>query len=171
MNTELLTQGLIAGPTVDDVIAGADTSDFRELIGHDKARRLFDYWCRLLREHGLQMKPAFDPLEVPALLPSIYIEEWDAEAGQSRMRLMGEELKAQWNEDVIGLRIDDYVRGDVNALWKRSDQVVYFDGRAALLAYNMEYQDREHCTLIDLTLPMNDSKGNKFAIGYIWELA
>ncbi len=171
MNSELLAQGLVPGPSVDELLAGGDTTGFRSLIGNDNARQLFDYWCRLLREHGLAMKPAFDPLEVPALLPSIYIEEWDPQAQQSRMRLMGEDLKAQWDEEVIGLRTDDYVKGDVNTLWKHSDQMVYFDRRTAILAYSMEYQDRAHCTLVDLTLPMNDGEGNKFAIGYIWELA
>lgn len=171
MNSELLAQRLILGPSVDEILADADTADFRRLLDNDNALRLFDYWCRLLRHHGLALKPAFDPLEVPALLPSIYIEEWDPVERQSRMRLMGEDLKEQWDEGVIGLRTDDYVKGDVNALWKRSDQVVYFDRRTALLAYNMEYQDRAHCTLTDLTLPMNDGEGNKFAIGYIWKLA
>lgn len=169
MNTQLLAEGLIAGPSVREILEGADTTAFRNLIGNDKARQLFDYWCRLLRDHGLAMKAEFDPLEVPRLLPSIYIEEWDPAERQSRMRLMGEDLKAQWDEDVIGLRTDDYVKGDVNALWKRSDQVVYFEQRTALLAYNMEYLDRDHCTLIDLTLPMDDRRGRKFAIGYIWQ--
>ncbi|WP_193367290.1 PAS domain-containing protein [Pelagibius marinus] len=171
MNTEILARGLIPGPSVDEILADTDTSHFRSLIDNDKALQLFEYWCRLLHYHGLALKPAFDPLEVPALLPSIYIEEWDPEAQQSRMRLMGEDLKARWDEEVIGLRTDDYVKGDVNALWKRSDQVVYFEKRTAILAYSMEYLDRAHCTLIDLTLPMNDDKGNRFAIGYIWELA
>lgn len=170
MNAQLLAEGLITGPSVGEILAGADTTDFQRLIDSDKGRQLFDYWYRLLHEHGLAMKAAFDPLEVPRLLPSIYIEEWDPAVRQSRMRLMGEDLKAQWNEDVIGLRTDDYVKGDVNALWKRSDQVVYFEQRAALLAYNMEYLDRDHCTLIDLTLPMDDRQGGKFAIGYIWPL-
>lgn len=169
MNAQLLAERLIAGPSAGDILAGADTTAFRDLIGNAKARQLFDYWCRLLRAHGLAMKAEFDPLEVPRLLPRIYIEEWDPVEGQSRMRLMGETLKAQWNEDVTGLRTDDYVRGDVNALWKRSDQVVYFEQRVVLLAYNMEYLNRDHCTLIDLTLPMDDRQGRKFAIGYIWE--
>ena len=170
MTSELLEQGLIPGPTADAILAGADTSGFRDLIENEEARRLFDYWCALLREHGLVMKQAFDPLEVPRLLPKIYIEEWDPEIRQSRMRLIGESLKARWNEDIIGLATDDHVKGDVNDLWKRSDHVVHFEQRVALLAYSMEYLDRPHITLIDLSLPMQDHAGNRYAIGYIWEL-
>jgi hypothetical protein len=169
MNSELFAQGLIAGPSTAEILAGTDTTEFRSLIGNAKARQLFDYWVRLLRERGLAMKQDFDPVEVPSLLSNIYIEEWDPEERQSRMRLMGEGLKAQWDADVIGLRTDDYISGNVNALWKRSDQVVYFDQRVAVLAYDMEYQDRPHCTLVDLALPMEDRHGNKFAIGYIWQ--
>ncbi|MEO3428357.1 PAS domain-containing protein [Pelagibius sp. CAU 1746] len=169
MNSDLLAPGLIPGPSVEDILAGADTTEFRRLVGNDSALQLFNYWSRLLREHGLAMKQQFDPLEVPALLSNIYIEEWDPEERQSRMRLMGEDLKAVWNEDVIGLRTDDFVRGDVNALWKQSDRIVYFENRTAILAYNMEYLDRPHCVLRDLTLPMQDHQGNRFAIGYIWQ--
>ncbi len=145
--------------------------EFQKLIGNANARRLFDYWSRLLKEHGLAMKQAFDPTEVPALLSNIYIEEWDPAERQSRMRLMGEGLKAKWNEDVVGQRTDDHVKGEANALWKRSDQVVYFEQRPTVLAYDMAYKNRRHCTLIDLALPMEDRQANKFAIGYIWELA
>ena len=60
------------------------------------------------------------------------------------------------------------MHGSVNELWKQSDQIVYFDRCTVLLAYNMAYIDRPHCTLIDLALPMNDDAGSKFALGYIW---
>src|SRR3546814_6278013 len=89
-------------------------------------------WCRLLREHGLRLKAAFDPTAVPRALSNIYLEEYDAERRQGRMRLMGETLKAQWRDSVVGLCTDDYVSGSVAELWKQSDTVVYFQqiGRA-----------------------------------------
>src|SRR3546814_6162628 len=80
------------------------------------------------------------------------------------MRLMGETLKAQWRDSVVGLCTDDYVSGSVAALWKESDTVVYFGRRAAILTYNLKYIDRAHVTLIDLALPMDDESGKKFAI-------
>src|SRR3546814_4217427 len=58
------------------------------------------------------------------------------------MRLMGETLKAQWRDSVVGLCTDDYVSGSVAALWKESDTVVYFGRRAAILTYNLKYIDR-----------------------------
>jgi hypothetical protein len=130
---------------------------------------LFDYWSRALGEHGLAMKSHFDATQIPAALSNIYMEEYDVEREQSRMRLMGETLKSQWADSVVGLCTDDYVSGSANELWKRSDRVVYFDRCAAILTYNLEYIDRPHCTLIDLALPMDDEDGNKFSIGYAWE--
>ncbi|MFN4764707.1 hypothetical protein ACKGJN_16385, partial [Gillisia sp. Q332] len=96
----------------------------------------------------------------------IYLEEYDAAHQQSRMRLMGETLKAQWSGSVVGLVTDDYVTGSINALWKQSDQLVYFEKRAAILIYSLKYIDRSHCTLIDLALPMDDAEGKMFAIGH-----
>src|SRR3546814_983434 len=81
------------------------------------------------------------------------------------MRLKGETLKAQWRNGVVGLCTDDYVSGSVAELWKQADTIVYFDRRAAILTYNLEYIDRAHVTLIDLALPMDDASGKKFAIG------
>jgi len=161
--------GLFVGPHVDDVLAGADLSGFRARLSDAGALALFDYWCELLRTQGLRMKAAFDPTAVPRALANIYLEEYDAERKQSRMRLMGESLKAQWRNSVVGLCTDDYVSGSVAALWKQSDSVVYFDRRAAIITYDLEYIDRAHVTLIDLALPMDDAEGKKFAIGCAWQ--
>src|SRR3546814_8492573 len=90
------------------------------------------------------MKAAVDPTRVPHALANIYLEEYDAERQQSRMRLMGETLKPQWRDSVVGLCTDDYVSGSVAALWKESDTVVYFGRRAAILTYNLKYIDRAH---------------------------
>jgi len=169
MTSELPAQGLIAGPSVDDIRSGADVSAFRRLLSDPAAGALFDYWRRLARRHGVAIKTLFDVTEIPHTLPSIYLEEYDAEHQQSRMRLMGETLKAQWANSVVGLVTDEYVSGDVNTLWKQSDQLVYFEKRAAILVYNLEYIDRSHCTLIDLALPMDDENGEMFAIGYAWQ--
>jgi len=169
MTSDLPAQGLISGPTVEEVLAGADFAAFRGLLTNAGAQVLFDYWCRLVRENGVAIKHLFDATEVPSALSSIYLEEYDAEHQQSRMRLMGETLKAQWSGSVVGLVTDEYVTGSVNALWKQSDQLVYFEKRAAILIYSLEYIDRSHCTLIDLALPMDDAEGKKFAIGYAWQ--
>lgn len=160
--------GLFVGPHIDEVLEGADLAAFRARLTNAGALALFDYWCRLLRAHGLRMKPAFDPVEVPRALPNIYLEEYDLERKQGRMRLMGETLKAQWRDSVVGLCTDDYVSGSVAELWKQSDAVVYFERRAAILTYNLEYIDRAHVTLIDLALPLDDEHGKKFAIGCAW---
>lgn len=169
MTSDLPARGLISGPSVEELLAGTDIAAFRRLLTNEGAQALLDYWCRLVRENGVAIKRLFDPTEVPNALSSIYLEEYDKEHQQSRMRLMGETLKAQWSGSVVGLVTDEYVTGDVNALWKQSDRLVYFEKRAAILIYSLEYIDRSHCTLIDLALPMDDAGGKMFAIGYAWQ--
>ena len=160
--------GLFVGPHIEEVLAGADLAGFRARLTDAGGLALFDYWCGLLRAHGLAMKAAFDPTAVARTLANIYLEEYDSGRQQSRMRLMGETLKAQWRDSVVGLCTDDYVTGSVAELWKQSDAVVYFDRRAAILTYNLKYIDRAHVTLIDLALPMDDASGRKFTIGCAW---
>lgn len=162
--------GLVVGPSVDEVTAGANLSAFRAQLDNEGAHTLFDYWCRLIRAHGVRMKHLLDVTEIPRALTIIYMEEYDTERQQSRMRLMGETLRAQWHDSVVGLCTDDYVSGSINALWKQSDQVVYFEQRAAILTYDLEYIDRPHCTLVDLALPMDDQDGKKFCIGCAWQI-
>src|SRR3546814_19511050 len=110
------------------------------------------------------MKAAFDPTRVPHALANIYLEEYDAERQQSRMRLMGETLQAQWRDSVVGLCTDDYVSGSVAALWKESDTVVSFGRRAAILHYNLKYLDRAHVTLIDHALHLAAESGKTLAL-------
>lgn len=164
-------EGLILGPSVDDILNARDLTTFRARLTDAGALLLFDYWCQLLLEHGSVIKPHFDVTQVPSALSNIYMEEYDVERQQSRMRLMGDTLNSQWAERVVGLCTDDYVRGATAELWKASDKAVYFQHRAAILNYDLTYIDRPHCTLVDLALPMDDTGGRKFCIGYAWQKA
>src|SRR3546814_4652454 len=69
--------GLFVGPHIEEVLSGADLTDFCAGLTDNGARALFDYWFGLLREHGLGMKAAFDPPRVPHALANIYLEEYD----------------------------------------------------------------------------------------------
>jgi hypothetical protein len=163
------SENLFVGPSVEEILGGQDLAAFSARLADPNARLLFDYWCRLLREHGLAMKPHFDVTQIPSTLSNIYMEEYDVERRQSRMRLMGETLNSQWAERVVGLCTDDYVSGATAELWKASDKAVYFERHVAILTYDLKYIHRPHCTLIDLALPMDDQDGNKFCIGYAWQ--
>ena len=66
MTSELPAQGLIAGPSVADIRAGADTSTFEGWLTDPAALTLFDYWCRLVHQHGTVIKKIFDPAEISA---------------------------------------------------------------------------------------------------------
>src|SRR3546814_6091253 len=134
-------------------------SGCRARLTDEGALALFDYWCRLLREHGLRLKAAFDPTAVPRALSNIYLEEYDADRRQSRMRLMGETLKAKWRNSVDGLCTDDYVSGSVAELWKQADTIVCFERRMAILTYTLEYIDRAHVTFTDTARPVDDESG------------
>src|SRR3546814_7526825 len=82
--------GLFVGPHFEEVLSGVDLSGFRTRLTDEGALALFDYWCRLLREHGLRLKAAFDPTAVPRALSHIYLEEYHPARRQGRMRLMGD---------------------------------------------------------------------------------
>src|SRR3546814_16251428 len=103
--------GLFVGPHFEEVLSGVDLSGFRTRLTDEGALALFDYWCRLLREHGLRLKAAFDPTAVPRALSNTYLEEYDAERRPGRMRPMGETLNATRTARRGGRGTEQHARG------------------------------------------------------------
>ena len=171
MNSFIPNNGLVPGPTVSELAQGAKPDAFRTLFQGTAATALFDYWLEFVRDGGIPHKRRFDPLRVPKLLSRMYIEEWEPNRRQSRFRLMGEELRLYFDEGAVGLCTSDHVSGSVADLWDESDQLVYFERRPVLLAYDFSFRDRPHITVADLSLPFVGDGEDAFAIGYIWETA
>lgn len=142
--------------------------NFRAAVADDGAMRLFDYWTGLVAEHGLAIKAMVDPVAVPDLLPRIYIEEWDAELGQSRMRLTGEFLRDLAGVNLLGLPVEKHAAPEALAVWQECDRLNFTEQRATLSYYSLAHFEKDHRWVWDLSLPMSDENGARFTLGYVW---
>lgn len=162
--------GFVAAPRFDHGDDPAVMNSFRERLADVGARRLLDYWLTLVAEHGLSVKALFDPVRVPDLLASLYIEEWDHATAQSRIRMTGERVRTAWGGDgIIGHTVDQQVQGEVNALWKECDRLNFTEQRATLSLYDLTHRNRGHRWLCDLALPMSNASAERFVLGYLWD--
>ncbi len=161
--------GLIAAPPFGAGDDPAVLSDFRARIGDAGGRRVFDYYTGLVARHGLAVKEHFDPLSLPDLLPALYIEEWDAAAEQSRIKLAGEFIRDMGSGGIVGRKVDDRTEGAINALWKQCDRLNFIEQRATLALYHLDHRDLDFRWVYDLALPVTNRRGERFTIGYAWD--
>lgn len=162
------TAGLIAGPRFD---VGQDANAlavFRARLTHSGAKQLLDYWAGLVSQHGTAIKHLIDPSAIPRLLPSIYLEEWDESAGQSRIRLAGEAIRNLSGDRIVGLSVDEYADRAVANLWKECDRINFQDRAPSLSHYNLARFLNDRRWVWDLSLPLSDTAGKRFVIGYVW---
>src|SRR6185436_4847415 len=73
------------------------------LVNDPGLRALYAYWRALgARDGGLPRLQSFDPLNLPRLLPNIWILEVAADSHRFRMRLAGENINAIYGHNVGG---------------------------------------------------------------------
>jgi hypothetical protein len=160
---------LIKGPSFAAGLPEAATIEaFRSEIFKADAIFLFDYWVSQCSASGIPSKDQIDPVKLPNLLPAIYIEEWDDQRRQSRIRLAGEFHRELAGFNVQGLTVDDHTTGAANELWKQCDRCNFFELRPTFCGYTLEHVDKAHKRMADLTLPMRDKSGSVLTIGVTW---
>ncbi len=141
---------------------------FRDALADPDALAFFDYWLSRCGEAGLPAKAEIDPCELPGLLHAIYIEEWDGQRQQSRIRLAGEFYREVNGFNVQGLAVDDYAEGATQDLWKECDKLNFFELCPTLCAYDLGRDKRPVRFLNDLTLPVRAAADSVVAFGYTW---
>jgi hypothetical protein len=84
-------------------------------------RVLYDYWVSLAQEaDGLPSVQGFDPLNLPRLLPNLWILEVEPATGRFRMRLAGENINAIYGRSIAGQYFQEVFQpGDVEIIVAR----------------------------------------------------
>ena len=145
----------------------AEVEAFQQQIFDADALSLFDYWISKCTEEAIPTKNEIDPVEFPKLLTRIYIEVWDAERQQSRIRLAGEFHHQIYGGNVHGLVVDDHVTSETNKLWKQCDQFNFIMLCPTYCGYSLEHVNKEFMNLTDLTLPVRDKDEAVCTIGVV----
>lgn len=162
---------LVKGPSyAEGIPATADIARFRDAIGDAGAVAFFDYWTSKCSTGDIPEKARIDPIEIPRLLPAIFIEEWDPQARQSRIRLAGEFHREPDGSNIQDRTIDEMANGATARVWKACDQCNFFELRPTICGYDLEHFDKPFVRHADLTLPVRDSDAAILTYGYSWLL-
>ncbi len=162
---------LIKGPSFSAGMVGElENGEFRAALSNADAAAFFDYWLARCSKTGIPEKADIDPIELPRLLHAIYIEEWDQECQQSRIRLAGEFHREVAGFNVQGLSVDEHASGETSEIWKQCDQLNFFQLRPTFCGYDLGHVKKPFRYLTDLTLPVRAGPDEVLAFGFIWPL-
>ena len=160
---------LVEGPSfASGMAAEAEIDAFRAALSNDNGVTLFDYWLAKCSESDIPGKADIDPIELPRLLSAIYIEEWDEESRQSRIRLAGEFHRDVAGFNVQGLSVDEHAAGKTAEIWKQCDLYNFFELRPTYCGYDLGHVKKSFRYLADLTLPVRAGPDEVLALGFIW---
>lgn len=80
------------------------TVAFRDTINPEPLVRLYDYWLSKSKEGRIPSRAQIDPLDVPELLPSIFLVDvsWQNDEPDFRFRLVGSKITEIVGSDPTG---------------------------------------------------------------------
>lgn len=162
---------LLKGPSyAEGPPADGEIAQFRAAIDDVAALAFFEYWLSKCGDGDIPEKSQIDPVEIPSLLPGVFIEEWDAPSGQSRIRLAGEFHRDPDGTNIQNRTIDQQTNGATAAIWKACDQCNFFELRPTICGYDLKQFPAPDARHADLALPVRDSGGAILIFGYSWLL-
>lgn len=130
---------------------------------HWKVAALWDYWIGVYRNTGRRPTRAdIDPVDIPKLLPNLWLADWECASGRFRYRLVGTGVTKARNIDATGLYLDaDFPDLAQTALGRSLEGVV----REAMPAWSITKVPKSHTpneiTRVErLSLPLCDGEGN-----------
>ncbi|WP_420547942.1 PAS domain-containing protein [Curvivirga sp.] len=84
---------------------------------------LYEYWCEIKGERLAPSRSDFHPMDIPKLLPHIFLYDVLKDYPDYRMRLFGSALVEALGRDVTGMTFDE-IYGGTNDLKRDYDEVV-----------------------------------------------
>lgn len=161
---------IVKGPSfAQELPPELEIRQFREAITDDRALSLFDYWLSKCPGTGVPDKSTIDPLDFPKLLDGIFMEEWDAELEQSKIKLAGEFHREPDMSSIRGKTVDDLTQGTANDIWKACDRYNFFELRPTVCGYVLNQFSFNERPNADLTLPVRQDSETIMTVGYTWQ--
>ena len=122
---------------------------------HPKVRALTEYWLSIHPAEGIPGRQHFEPLDVPALLPNIYLVDVCPATRTFTFRLMGTALVKLFDRDHTGLPFETAYDGGRRSHSYR-DMVGMLSSRQPCWRKAPGYfrKDRDHLTLERVVFPL-----------------
>jgi hypothetical protein len=86
---------------------GALIAELLPSHSHPKIRALYAYWLGKRRGRPMPSRPDLDPVEIPTLLPHVFLVDVPGDGGPLVYRLSGTAVVALMGQDVTGQRVGD----------------------------------------------------------------
>lgn len=119
---------------------------------------LVAYWSSRSGDGGVPARSAFDPVDIPALLPALSLVELIGESRQARFRVYGTEIVRNFGYDLTGKTLEE---ADISAERVRYWQEIYW--RVADTALPLFGRDnaiiRHYVSFEWVKLPMTGDSG------------
>lgn len=138
---------------------------FRAVLGDGSLGRLFAYWERKAGDAAMPVPGAIDPIEIPDLLPQLYLLDVergadDAAVPDFRFRLAGTGVRELFDREITGRRIADVLpEPDLLENAQRSYGTILRDGAPWLTDILYELEWGEPFRYRRLSLPLGPGDG------------
>ena len=122
---------------------------------HPKVRKLAAYWLSIHPPLGLPGRQHFEPMDIPALLPHIYLVDVCPETRGFTFRLMGTALAKLFERDHTGLPFEGaYDSGKRSHSYRDMTEMLASRQPRWRKAPGYFMKDRDHLTLERVNLPL-----------------
>ncbi len=131
---------------------------FRETIKQPPLIRLYDYWMSKSADGKIPSRSQIDPLDVPDLLPSIFLVDvfWDGQQPEFRFRLVGSKIAEIVGCDPTGQHFDDFYDSDNIERMKALYRHIAERGEPFINNSQAPFAGKDFVKLARLLLPLSE---------------
>ena len=96
-----------------------------------KVAALWDYWIGVWQRCGrMPRRSDIDPIDIPKLLPNVWMVDYEQAGGRYRYRLIGTAVTRAWDGDITGRYLDEEIPNLAETPLGRELAMVVNAGRA-----------------------------------------
>ena len=96
----------------------AELESVLRVLHDDRLKRLARYWFDKRGARLVTRRDDIDPLEMPWILPFVWLYDYESDTGRFRCRLAGEEVRVMYRMNIVGRYLDEFI---LAKSWPRID--------------------------------------------------
>ena len=126
-----------------------------ELVRYEKTAQILEHWITIGNPEQAGQPPLFDPVEIPRLLPFVYLLQRNGD--RLRYRVSGEEVNRLFGQNHIGRHLDEVVPADI---YTHVSPYFFrvFDPSICIFSGHIVLPEREHLEFERVLLPVMRSR-------------
>ena len=126
-----------------------------QAIRSERLRQVYSYWASKIVGGRLPSRASIDPVEIPRLLPYVFLVDVEREPQRFRFRLVGTQICAWGGRDATGLYTDEPAFGPHGAALTRQYAEVVARHRALYTEQPAARPDRNYIFYHKVVLPLS----------------